>query len=347
MPIGINVKGGPSFEANLQSLDKTKARQALASIQANLASQKGTGVLTLFNRTNTRKDMKLERKSGFQLFFRSQKRIDDTAVAIKTLLKQADLPDAVAALDGYLKDGKKNRIDSGRMRDILEQHLNPAESRAQAIKPAQAQAQPVTSAEAQSVKSAEIQAKPNVPSESKELTVKEEFAIGMYTTSGFSPTFNYRLVNDYLRKGCNFDAVDPTELRKLDDWKGRNQFLSHLKNLRSGLAKLPDFTGEVYRGTGLTPAQLENYKIGQAIVEPAFTSTSVSRDVGLKFLKKGFDDWKPVLFTFQSKHGKDIAQLSHLKHEAEVLFTAGSRFQVTGRSENAQGIVEIYLSELD
>lgn len=398
MSIGINVKGGPNFAEKIGTLDKGQARQTLQKMQAQLASSKSSGVLTLFNRTNIHKEMKLERKSGFQLFFRSQKRIDDTAKAITTLLKQAELPAAVAAVEQYLKDSNKNRIDSAGMQQILDQHLHLAndtgraggssattsldrptgaigggEKKAggpqgvpegnvaanlgamtkaseQSSKVASVQSAPATG-QAPGVEHAEVQPSTEDTLQRRQHSL-EKFAIRGYTNSNAGvPYQHFRVINDYLRNGCNFEKLD--DIRKIDAYKssnrdlsGRQLFLENLNYLRSGLAKLPDFRGEVYRGAALTIEQLDKYEIGQAISEPAFTSTSVDKKVALGFGKwaNGEDGMKHVLFTIQSRHGKDISS-DGLKYEKEVLLTAGSRFQVTGRSENSAGVVEIYLSE--
>jgi hypothetical protein len=56
----------------------------------------------------------------------------------------------------------------------------------------------------------------------------------------------------------------------------------------------------------------------------------------------------PVLFVIDSKHGKSIEHLSEFqKEEQEVLFTAGTTFQVTARSTDAQGRHVVHMRDLE
>ena len=129
MPIGIGVEGGVNrTEAlrNIRNVDSEKALGTLEQIRTQL-SQPGrdSGVLTLHNRTNTGTEMTLERKSGFQLLFGKEERLDDTVHAMKALLKQAGKDEAVVELEQYLSSqgGKQNRIESSKMLEILDRHL--------------------------------------------------------------------------------------------------------------------------------------------------------------------------------------------------------------------------------
>jgi serine/threonine protein kinase len=129
MPIGIGVQGGSTSEVarrNISRLTDQQAFDRLQKIKTHL-SQPGrdSGVLTLFNRTNE-SEMTLERKSDFQLLFRTTERLDDTVHAVKEMLKKAGLDEAVVDLDRYLssrEEGKQNRIESSKMSEILNRHL--------------------------------------------------------------------------------------------------------------------------------------------------------------------------------------------------------------------------------
>ncbi|NBQ92182.1 MAG: hypothetical protein EBT96_12560, partial [Betaproteobacteria bacterium] len=151
----------------------------------------------------------------------------------------------------------------------------------------------------------------------------EQTAIHDYTTVG--GTVCFREINGWLRNP-----------------KGKLLHADVVKKkvalIKSGLAKLPDHQGEVYRGTHLTKEQLEAYSVGKKLVEAAFTSTSRSIKMGQSYADLGTDgDGVHVLFVIESKHGKSIENYSAFRAEQEVLFTAGTAFEVTGRSVDAQG----------
>jgi serine/threonine protein kinase len=123
MPISIGVQGGPRALGNIEDVSQEKALEALQQIHAHLSEPgRDSGTLTLFNRTKAGSEMTLARKSGFQLLF-SDKRLTDTVTAMKGLLAKAGKHDAIAKLDAYLKGG--NRIEAGKMREILQEALQP------------------------------------------------------------------------------------------------------------------------------------------------------------------------------------------------------------------------------
>ena len=131
MPIGIGVEGGVNrTEAlrNIRNVDSEKALGTLEQIRTQL-SQPGrdSGVLTLHNRTNSGTEMTLERKNSFQMLFQDKKRLDDTVIAMRSLLFSAGQHKAVEALDHYLLfgGGDRNKIESSKMLEILNQHLPP------------------------------------------------------------------------------------------------------------------------------------------------------------------------------------------------------------------------------
>ena len=121
MPINLTAQGGADFRANVQALDAAQARQTLEKIQKHLSQPgRGTGTLTLFNRTNAEGELRLERKSGFQLLGRGA-RLKDTNDVLKTLLDRAGLPEARAELERHA--GTRHRVGAAQMLAILNRHL--------------------------------------------------------------------------------------------------------------------------------------------------------------------------------------------------------------------------------
>jgi hypothetical protein len=172
------------------------------------------------------------------------------------------------------------------------------------------------------------------PEKRDELTVVEREYIRWYTGTGAGgPCF--RDVNQLLRdpNGYNPQRVMAKVMAE---------------HISKGLAKLPDHQGEVYRGTDLTQEQLSEYSVGKQLVEKAFTSTSRSIEKGQSYADRANSDRVPVLFVIDSKHGKSIEHLSEFqKEEQEVLFTAGTTFQVTARSTDAQGRHVVHMRDLE
>jgi hypothetical protein len=172
------------------------------------------------------------------------------------------------------------------------------------------------------------------PEKRDELTVVEREYIRWYTGTGAGgPCF--RDVNQLLRDPNGYNPQ-------------RDMAKVMAEHISKGLAKLPDHQGEVYRGTDLTQEQLSEYSVGKQLVEKAFTSTSRSIEKGQSYADRANSDRVPVLFVIDSKHGKSIEHLSEFqKGEQEVLFTAGTTFQVTARSTDAQGRHVVHMRDLE
>lgn len=171
------------------------------------------------------------------------------------------------------------------------------------------------------------------PEKRDELTVVEREYIRWYTGTGAGgPCF--RDVNQLLRDPNGYNPQ-------------RDMAKVMAEHISKGLAKLPDHQGEVYRGTDLTQEQLSEYSVGKQLVEKAFTSTSRSIEKGQSYADRANSDRVPVLFVIDSKHGKSIEDYSAFRHEKEVLFTAGTAFEVTGRSVDAKGRHVVHMRDVD
>src|SRR5215216_4580482 len=93
----------------------------------------------------------------------------------------------------------------------------------------------------------------------------------------------------------------------------------------AGLAALPDYEGEVYRGTAMSERiwtlWQQAHASGGTVSDAAFSSSSKSEDVAEDFLRNNRADGKvPVFCRIQSRSGKQIEFLSKTANEAEVLF---------------------------
>lgn len=151
------------------------------------------------------------------------------------------------------------------------------------------------------------------------LAPEEVRALDHYTGIG------HQDVNAALRDG------DYAALRELDP---------EINEMASGLNKLPDFHGQVFRGIDVQPgdmgAFLDRYHVGNEVREPAFTSSDVVEPY------RG-----NVQFTIESVNGKDISWLkdAHVGQQ-EVLFPPGTSFRVTSRTSDENGNWTIHLQDL-
>lgn len=133
---------------------------------------------------------------------------------------------------------------------------------------------------------------------------------------------------------------------ELNRWKRKERRGSRLLSafadtLNSALDKLPSYSGTVYRGADLPKKLIQEYKDAlqnnNSIKHNYFTSTA--KDPGAAFSKN-------VLFTIQTKNGKDVEMISpYTDSEKEVLIKSGTEFQVLDIVES-QNRVEIWLREL-
>jgi ADP-ribosyltransferase exoenzyme len=150
------------------------------------------------------------------------------------------------------------------------------------------------------------------------LTYEEKEAIWRY-----SAEMLFDEMNQALRSGR---PLDP-KLRKL------------VEDLSNGLAKLPPYQGEVYRGViSMTPEQLARYVPGSIVTEAGFTSTSSSPDIAMGFQGS-------VKYKIKSKTGRDISTESESSYEDEVLFDAGTKFRVEQVTTD-RGVTTIEMEEV-
>jgi len=138
-----------------------------------------------------------------------------------------------------------------------------------------------------------------------QLTPAEHSAISTYTRVSYE-TLNHSLWNGTI-----------------DDVSAVAAF-SH--DLSAGLAKLPDYEGAVLRGSHPDrPAaayDLERYESGSVVIENGYISSTVSPEVEFN---------GEVLWIIESKHGKDVENLTSVKGEQEVLFDRFTKFFVLSK----------------
>lgn len=114
---------------------------------------------------------------------------------------------------------------------------------------------------------------------------------------------------------------------------------TYAKTMNFALSQLPDWDGLVMRGANLSKDIQSNYKVGETVIEKAFTSTSANR---------GFPEMN-TQFIIVSKHGKNVSELSEQggtkADGVEILFSTDTPFKVLDKMEVA-GISYIVMEEV-
>lgn len=136
------------------------------------------------------------------------------------------------------------------------------------------------------------------------LNADDVAALAHYTGPG------YQDLNFALREG----ALDASQQARVDA-------------LQKALEKLPVYEGAVVRGTNLPADALEQYRPGDVITEPAFTSTSRDHTVAQSPIFAGNTE-----FRIWSTTGRDVSSVSMYPGEQEILFPAGSKFYVISKT---------------
>jgi len=146
-----------------------------------------------------------------------------------------------------------------------------------------------------------------------------------YPISGFE----YALLRDYINGG--YKAVNAGLRDKTVSLKNH----VYAKMVNGALDKLPKYTGEVQRGTTLSPEQIAEYKPGHVVRHGSFTSTGA----GFKFSGNVHYKIKAV-----GKRGADIRGANG--HEKEILFKSNTFFLVH-KVEQKGGTTHIEMEEVD
>ena len=104
--------------------------------------------------------------------------------------------------------------------------------------------------------------------------------------------------------------------------------IEHTKMATKGMKKLPNWTGEAYRGLSLTSKELASqFQENKSISFPAFTSTSLDSGTAQGYITPESGQ-VGIYVVMQVNKGKDIGKISAYRSESEVLLMPGSTFMV-------------------
>ena len=144
------------------------------------------------------------------------------------------------------------------------------------------------------------------------------------------------VINDYMRTGykdINQASRSPDTIKSEEKRESGKQ---QVEMLTKSLKEVPNYTGEVHRGTKNTE-RVDQLDVGDVFKDPGFMSTNR--------LDRGATPWDlPVQFRIKSKTGKSIREFGHKpytsedKTEDEVLFLPNTPFRVTGKKKENKKI---------
>ncbi|MBA3603145.1 MAG: hypothetical protein H0W50_05790 [Parachlamydiaceae bacterium] len=195
----------------------------------------------------------------------------------------------------------------------------------------------------------------------KTLSSAEAHAIYIYSTN------NYLLINGTLDNDSTslkqwVDAkLSKEEDKSLEKQKAiLNEGKSHVNEIAklaaSGINKLPSYEGQLYRGDGMTGAKLDEWRNGKIMVTTKFFSCSSKVEIGEKFAREnaiGYmedkkEEYKPVLYVFNSQNAKDIKKYSEKEEEDERIYNPGQAFRSVGVDETTvPGLAIIFMEEIN
>ncbi|GAA2021624.1 hypothetical protein GCM10009839_18430 [Catenulispora yoronensis] len=120
------------------------------------------------------------------------------------------------------------------------------------------------------------------------------------------------------------------------------RYADHVAAINGGLSKMTPYEGQVIRTMSyLSPEKAADiaaqYVPGSSVVEHAFTSASN--------VEGGIHPDSLIKMTIQSKTGVDVTAISHHESELEVLFKAGTEFDVLDKVQGPGGVWHIVLQE--
>ncbi|MEO0760110.1 MAG: minor capsid protein [Cyanobacteria bacterium J06648_16] len=202
-----------------------------------------------------------------------------------------------------------------------------------------------------------ITSQPSKPAKKKDSRVKQQSTEPLQTTASASRRKTDRAENvvrsmssakTHVDKLRNQGGQVQEDLSMLEFYTG-DRFLEVNQQLRSGnptddvkqevqrvnraLDKMPAYEGVVYRGIrpdsiGEIDGILAQFRQGESVVFPGFTSTSASESVGRNYA--GLNGIGGVTVAIRSKgvNGRVVAPISRNPAEQEVLFKSNTRFRV-------------------
>lgn len=170
-------------------------------------------------------------------------------------------------------------------------------------------------------------------------------------------TESYQGMNPYLRdldplspqqqSILGADSIDNMSAEQRVAWEER------IQRTDDGLAALPpyridptDATSTTWRGLHASDHLLAQLEGGAIFNDPAYLSTSINSAVAEQFALTADPKLTPAVLYVEGYDGVDVSALSRYTDEAEILFPRGSEFEVIDRELGDDGVMRIYLKQI-
>jgi hypothetical protein len=148
------------------------------------------------------------------------------------------------------------------------------------------------------------------------LTQAEYAALKDYTGPG------YFEINGYLRKDNSASSYSKDKVYNIR---------YKIEKMNSGLKKLPSYTGYAFRGGNMNQALVDKLKVGDVLLDPAFSSASFFPETAKRFAFNAppVEGQSKTLFAIKVEHSAyALPLLSKFENEAEVLIPSGMPLEV-------------------
>lgn len=164
---------------------------------------------------------------------------------------------------------------------------------------------------------------------------------------------NYERVKEYRETVLNFTGEEGvfTKIREYQQgiYNGSDisTIASQADTLEDFIFKMPKWDGEItYRGISVSSDQLQDWLNGEVIDNKGTSSWSTSKEIAEDFAKYGgFAEKKVVLVSETQTKGIDIAYLSKIYTELEIMVSKDAKY-VLDYSKEIDDIIYMYVKEV-
>ena len=169
-----------------------------------------------------------------------------------------------------------------------------------------------------------------------DLSAAEVAAIRVFSLSDYK-YINPAVANDRAWMLRNYPMADDRELTER-----MQEGSAHAAVMLDGLAKLPPWSGQAFRGERMTQERFGERYVGEKTIRfPSFASLATDRTVAEKFAKGNdetpADATVSVVVTLDVTYARNIGKLSVYRNEKEVLVMPGAEFEVVDRKKLKAG----------
>ncbi|NPC41427.1 putative T7SS-secreted protein [Nocardioides sp. zg-1230] len=151
---------------------------------------------------------------------------------------------------------------------------------------------------------------------------------------GIRGIWDYTTDDGYKVMNGNMREIGPNELSVQERIDAAN----------AGLDQLPKYDGTTYRATNLPDSVVEHVNNGGNLSDRGFSSSSTNPNVAEGFMDPGKEN--PTRITIDGHSGANVGPFSAARSEAEILFKAGTEFEVLSNTIGPDGVRQLVVREI-